>query len=349
MIKLKKTTLGRVELMRGPNIGRRRYFPRFNAPVFRKFNFSIRGAEYPATVQLDYAVAQADKATAEVMKNMRKAYDDGRQPMSALAKAIELRGNFLAFKAKMSKMSPDAAFDAALKFRSAAQGWTAAIGADEPAYVNEAQITKMIEEADKAVTEFVKKANEAQHERRITNDYVDEIVSFRNGFHEFKDQRFTRLPAGGFSIITPFPKKWSGVAYLKAKKYRDVANSAVAALKYGSVKNPIANFADAKKRAIRAGSGFVSGDRRKVTAKKIFNLPRGVVMAGILSTSTNVANVAPAVATKWNVTVYRQNKRRFGGSLYWERETDFDGSTADEATQKAQAYVQRQGWQLASA
>lgn len=96
----------------------------------------------------------------------------------------------------------------------------------------------------------------------------------------------------------------------------------------------------------RHGQGH-GGGRWKRIARKIVRTPEGTVMGFILSSAQDVAQIAPAVATRWNVTVYQQRRRRIGGSLYWDRVTDFDGATAEEATKKAQDYVRGKGWKLA--
>lgn len=88
--------------------------------------------------------------------------------------------------------------------------------------------------------------------------------------------------------------------------------------------------------------------RWRMIARKVVRTPGGTVMGFVLSSAQNVAQIAPAVATRWNVTVYQQRKRRLGGSLYWDRVNDFDGATAEEATRKAQEYVRSKGWQLAA-
>jgi hypothetical protein len=71
-------------------------------------------------------------------------------------------------------------------------------------------------------------------------------------------------------------------------------------------------------------------------------------VGGILSTATDYANIGEPTPTDWSVTVYRQYKKRFGGELFWDRETGFSGTTADEARKKAQDYVRSQNWKLAS-
>jgi hypothetical protein len=76
---------------------------------------------------------------------------------------------------------------------------------------------------------------------------------------------------------------------------------------------------------------------------------RGDDVGFVLSAATNVASISPAQPTRFSVTVYSQRRRRIGNALYWERETDFEGATAQEAYDKAQKYISGKGWQVAAA
>lgn len=76
---------------------------------------------------------------------------------------------------------------------------------------------------------------------------------------------------------------------------------------------------------------------------------RGDDVGFILSAATNVASISPAQPTRFSVTVYSQRRRRIDNALYWERETDFEGATAQEAYDKAQKYISGKGWQVAAA
>ncbi len=50
--------------------------------------------------------------------------------------------------------------------------------------------------------------------------------------------------------------------------------------------------------------------------------------------------------TKYQTTVYRQRRKRISNTKFWDRETDFVEDTADEAKQKAEAYIASQKWKL---
>jgi hypothetical protein len=76
---------------------------------------------------------------------------------------------------------------------------------------------------------------------------------------------------------------------------------------------------------------------------------RGDDVGFLLSAATNVASISPAQPTRFSVTVYSQRRRRIGNALYWERETDFEGATAQEAHDKAQKYISGKGWQVTAA
>jgi hypothetical protein len=74
--------------------------------------------------------------------------------------------------------------------------------------------------------------------------------------------------------------------------------------------------------------------------------PASAAVGGILSSATDYANLGEPTPTEWSVTVYRQYKKRFGGELFWDRETGFSGSTKEDALRKAQEYVNGKGWKL---
>lgn len=66
----------------------------------------------------------------------------------------------------------------------------------------------------------------------------------------------------------------------------------------------------------------------------------------IFDKALDIGSYSKPRPTKFITTVYRQRQRRISGTKFWDRETDFEENSADEAEKKAKDYITGQKWQF---